>query len=789
MEFDFSKREARLSVGELASFALRPQFGEGGPGGAWRTEVGRQWHQSLQAASLAAAGGSDSTVAVEVPLEARYPLGGWIVRLGGRIDEVTSAPDGHRFREIKTVQRPLPADPDELRASYPEYFAQLAIYVELARLLPTWNDRPIDGELLFVEIDEGFVQTVTLDEAEPAYRFRRQLDQLERFLKLRGTSYDACRELPRQRPFEAWRAGQEEALNELERVRHQVPIVLFEAPTGFGKTGLALHHALEELRDGRMQRIVFLTGKSSGQAPIVRQLEAVVNGDSGLRYLQMRNRQDLRLTSGDALTFDRRLMAERWRAAGLRLEDLFTGPTATPEQLRALGERHELDPHALARALLALADIWIGDYNYLFSPGSAGVFNDVPGFSPAQTVLIVDEAHNLPARAAGAWSHRFEAAEWHVVASELARLDWPTASVRAAEELAGFLDSLRATERLHDSAHFEGQGLLRRLSDVVQTTPLPWEEAEDFIVECLWRAPAAMRALENELVPMLSWAPRAGAWALTCLDAAAVTGPLLQRFGAVLLMSATLSPIDETCARLGVPTPTSRHGSTRVSHVEGEAAWRHGAYRVAIDTRVDTRFQKRGSFLRRTALTVQALTDGQPAPIAVFFSSYRYAEEVARALEWEAPHLRIATQPRGLDLAGQAAFLEESLLTAHALFLILGSSFSEGIDQLGGRIQRAMVVGPALPEVDAVQEATRQALQRAGHPDPFRATYQIPGLTRIQQALGRLVRAPGHSAEVLLHGKRFADPLYAELFHPDFRDATVLRNDHDLALWLGRHSA
>jgi DNA excision repair protein ERCC-2 len=371
-----------------------------------------------------------------------------------------------------------------------------------------------------------------------------------------------------------------------------------------------------------------------------------------------------------------------------------------------------------------------------------------------------------------------------VLSSELDHLEWPVACTRAVAAFAHFLDHLKPGDRLDDDLHFEGQSLLRAIAEPVAQTPLPWEEAPEFALDLLWRTPAAVNALDHSLLPLLSWAPGAGQWALSCLDAAAETGPLLQRFGGALLMSATLQPLGETSARLGLPDPATVAGRGATVYVEGCAPWRAGAHRVAIDARVDTRFKQRGTSMRKTALTIEALTEGQAAPVVVFFSSYRYAEAVAQTLEWESPHLRVAVQPRRLDLAQQRRFLDESLLLSHALFLILGSSFAEGIDQLGGRVERAMVVGPALPEVNAVQEATREAFLRQGHQNPFAAAYQLPGMVRIHQALGRLVRAPGHKAEILLHGKRFAEPGYFELLRPEFQEASILRHDNDFAHWL-----
>ena len=141
-------------------------------------------------------------------------------------------------------------------------------------------------------------------------------------------------------------------------------------------------------------------------------------------------------------------------------------------------------------------------------------------------------------------------------------------------------------------------------------------------------------------------------------------------------------------------------------------------------------------------------------------------------------------QPKLPDLAAQSAWVEESLKLADALFLVLGSSFAEGIDLLGGRITHAMVVGPALPEVNAVQKARLAALAGLGREAAFRRVYQIPGLQKVNQALGRLVRAPGQHAKVLLHCCRFAEPSYAGLLATDYQMFTEIAAEAELLNWL-----
>ena len=119
-----------------------------------------------------------------------------------------------------------------------------------------------------------------------------------------------------------------------------------------------------------------------------------------------------------------------------------------------------------------------------------------------------------------------------------------------------------------------------------------------------------------------------------------------------------------------------------------------------------------------------------------------------------------------------------------ALFLILGSSYAEGIDQLGGRVEQIMIVGPALPEVNLIQKKKMDDHASLSRDDAFRDIYIRPAMRRIHQALGRIVRAPGHTARVLLHCKRFAEDAYQRELAPEYQSDCQLLKDEDLFRWL-----
>jgi Rad3-related DNA helicase len=181
-----------------------------------------------------------------------------------------------------------------------------------------------------------------------------------------------------------------------------------------------------------------------------------------------------------------------------------------------------------------------------------------------------------------------------------------------------------------------------------------------------------------------------------------------------------------------------------------------------------------------TSETVAALhrSAGPGAPIAVFFPSFAYAESIAREVE------SAALQPRRSDLSAQNAWIKENLDGGRALFLVLGSGFAEGIDLLGGRVAHAMIVGPALPEVNPVQRAKMAAFGAEDRDEAFDRVYRIPGMQKVNQALGRLVRAPGQGARVLLHCRRFAEPGYERLLAPEYQSGRRLLEDDDLQAWL-----
>ena len=639
------------------------------------------------------------------------------------------------IREIKTVSGPLPADERALRADYPEYFLQAIAYLALLRSAPRRSERrpvteaagdqddslPLElgpsagsvfqGELIFVEIGAGITQTVALS-ADDEVSFRAQLERLVEFLDLQIRARDRLRGLQFRPAFAALRPGQETVQDELlaafgevaaqpregedpapfipSSVNPSPTVLLFEAPTGYGKTGVLLEFALGRLRAGRFGRLLYLTGKSTGQLQVMRTLAGMcapggaaghqgagtadpesTPAAAGLRTAtaggvatpvaawQVRPKTEHCVNSvchcvRDACPFLADLES-RWTQGGLARFYLFENQPHDLDALRAAGRDARLCPYEITRAALPFNDVRIGDYNYVFAPDSRGIFFDRPGFDPERTLLVIDEAHNLPARVADSYSHVARAGDAEFVLSELHRIRAVSPLLLAWEQWTRLLGGLRHTESLELAVEDDVRDAIDRLATLVVNTPMDYAALGPRVSEHLWKMLALRDWLGGDFgglpgqkppVPTLLWCPRAGELHFTCLDAAALIGRTLGVFGGVILTSATLQPAEVFAANCGLddvfseparPDPiappatlgrlsrrarkalrglTSGAELLKVEEAQQSAGphllraaapWRDNAYAVGVDTRVDTTFQHRVRFYPATAATVETL--------------------------------------------------------------------------------------------------------------------------------------------------------------------------------------
>lgn len=776
MEIDALKRTVKISVGAFTNFTPYPQRYASEGFGIWRAHAGAEKHAEIQSSSTDATDGFQN----EVPLTGALEWRNWTFELSGRIDQFDPNPKQQRIREIKTLTERLPLSLSEIKRRYPHYLLQAQTYLEILHRNRSVDPSSVHLELLLVELDSDVVQNVDIkNESSDIF-----VDHLDRFVDYLESKRDRLKRLSGLRyipAYETPRPGQETIRDDIAKAFIQHPILFVEAPTGYGKTGVAWEEALRSLANSDCERIIYLTSKTTGQIEAVRRLSSMLGPDPQASYWHIRNKSEHCINSefrcSPTCCDYIEDLEEKWKRSGLQRLYLLSNDAISIDELKSQSASAGICPYETMRAALGFRDIWIGDYNYLFSSSSVGLMREQLDFDPAKTMLIIDEAHNLPDRVESSLSIALDALALETAAAELHDRQTGRRIQRALSLLAK--DAVKGKPKTELSPP-EFEDLSDQLLAIAKScgeTPLSSEKLSSQTMDLLWNLSTTGRSIEKNQLPYLGWRPVQGEIRLVCLDAASTIGSVIGEFKKTLLLSATLSPIETFTRRIGLTETLNRP-----SHLQPPAPWLDGAFDIAVDLRADTRFRSRKKTAPLTAQTLARAAESH-GPVIVFFPSYAYARDIENQLASTHPFLRVAQQESGGSLAERSSFLEEALAFNDLVFLILGSSFAEGIDFLGGKVKTAIIVSPALPEANPIQEAKKEHFERRGE-NGFERAYLLPGMQKINQALGRLVRAPGQKVKALLHCERFADPKTRRYLSPHLKPHTYLQEEKDLEAWL-----
>jgi len=456
------------------------------------------------------------------------------------------------------------------------------------------------------------------------------------------------------------------------------------------------------------------------------------------------------------------------------LPTLLSGPShLDPDRVYDVADAAEVCPFEVSLELLRETSAVVCDYNYVFDP-SIALFGLASEGSLEDTVLIVDEAHNLVDRTREYYSPRLPRAS---VREARALVEGHRAKVcRDLDELLADLDGFvggEVSNALGTSSGCRSISLdprplaeYRLALDALVAPYFTFKRnaelwlAKDPVVDVLLSLAKVTDLLEDggrELVPL---AERTGtseadeSLRVFCLDASRFTGDLLRRSAACVAMSATLEPFDFYRDLLGFdPDRTDTAALPSPFPPENRLI-------VAVDE-VDTTYRARSRWYGRIAELIAELAPERRNAL-VLFPSYAFLQEVATRLV--APGHAVEVQ-RGTDsdrsrretLARLRANHEPVLLLA-----VLGGAFAEGVDYPGEMLSEVIVVSPALPQVGPERELLKEYFDER-YERGFEYAYLVPGMTRVVQAAGRLIRSAEDTGVVVLVCKRFLAEPYRSL--------------------------
>ncbi len=671
--------------------------------------------------------------------------------LQGRADGYD--PLARRVEEIKTHRGDPARIPDHHRELHR---AQARVYGWL--LCEAEGLDSIEVALVYFDIDSGR-ETVLVEQQSREALHAYTLDLCQRHLRwaLQEQAHRRARNLALDAlafPFDGYRAGQRGFTEAVFRSQRAGRHLLAQAPTGIGKTAATLFGTLRAMPAADTDQLLVLTPKGTTRAIAL----------DGLRRLRAQPLRVIERVARDkacehpdkachggscplARGFYDRLDAARAQAVQVGLLDR--------DALRLVAQDHGICPYYLAQEMHRWADVVVGDVNHWFDlSAQAWALAQSEGW---RVQLLIDEAHNLAERARqmhsaeldplrfAAWRAQAPQAlastmnavhrAWGAVAS-----DW-NGQTQLQDDLPGaFVDTLRR----HVST----------LTDFMAEHPdatahlQPWlfdalhflRAAEQFGPHSVFERSGGVRPTRGRPRPRL---------ALRCLLPAALLAPRWASAHAATLFSATLAPMDhaqrllglENAARIDVPSPFDP-----------------SQLRVRIARGLSTRWADRARTLPRLVDELVAHIRSMPGNHLAFFSSFDYLQQALEAFRAVAPEVPVWAQSRHMDDAAREAFLARFVERGHGLgFAVLGGVFAEGIDLPGDRLVGVSVATLGMPPPDPLTEALKERLTGSGQ-DGWADAYLIPGLHKVVQAAGRLIRTPDDRGALLLLDDRFERP-------------------------------
>ena len=699
----------------------------------------------------------------EVPVSLEVETKDLVLVIGGRIDGVLEAEDTTIVEEIKSTTREL----GEINPSGdPCHWGQAKVYAYLLA-----RERGLDAvtvRLTYCQLESGD----TLEHSQPMQRneletfFQGLIDRylkwatmLNRWRRLRDATVRSL-----DFPFAAYRSGQRHMAVLVYRSIRDGGQALVQAPTGIGKTVAALFPALKALAEGRIDRIFFLTARNTGQTSAIETLQRLEGNGLRLKRVVLTAKDRICFTPDGTCTPEGCTYAKgHFDRLAAALDEAYAHDNQDRETIETVAQIHRVCPFEFSLELAQWADCIIADYNYAFDPRVylKRFFDEENG----AYAFLVDEAHNLVDRSRDMFSAQLSKTDFLALRREVKAFlptvyraagkinTWMVKARKTAQASGGFQADERAPEGL--------ESLLRgflRVSErwLVKNQPAAYRE---LVLARYFEASGFLRIWERYDDSYVTCREAMGSdlrLKLFCLDPSRHLGTALRRCRAAIFFSATLTPghyfqkilgCDPSTHRLAIPSPFPRRN-----------------LKVLIADGVATTYTQREKSLDRVVALIRSFGRFRKGNYLCFFPSYDYMAMVTDRLHAADPGFSVVVQQREMDDADRRRFLDRfAARNADTLvgFAVMGGIFGEGIDLVGERLSGAVIVSVGLPAVSAERDLIRNYFDRQGAGFDF--AYRFPGINRVLQAAGRVIRTDRDRGVVLLVDGRFRQGDYRDL--------------------------
>lgn len=756
----------RLSVRTLVEFILREGDIDNRTTGSMEKDAmqqGSRIHRKIQRRM-------GSEYRPEVSLKEQFPCDGFFLQLEGRADGIFEESEGTWIDEIKAVYRELRYIEQPLGV----HLAQAKCYAYIYAVQKQLTDIGVQMTYCNIETEEvkQFRERYSLEELEQwiwelIHQYEKWAKYEMEWKQVRNASIREC-----QFPF-PYREGQQELVHSVYRSILRKKKLFIQAPTGVGKTMATIFPAVRAVGENLGEKIFYLTAKTITRTVAEQAFHTL--REQGLQF------QVITLTAKEKICFceqtecnpdDCPYAKGHFDRVNDAVFDLITSAQElTREVLEAQAKEYQVCPFEMALDVSLWVDGVICDYNYVFDP-NAHLKRFFAEGGEKNYLFLIDEAHNLVERGREMYSAGLYKEDLLSI-KRLVRHEDPKLAKRLEECNKLFLELKRECEsyRTLDSVSIIALKLMNVLVELeryLEEQPLGEKREEILNFYFQVRAFLNIHDLLDDNYIIYSELESGGRFLvkLLCVNPAVNLQKFLEQGRSTVFFSATLLPIQYYKKLLSVET-------------DDYAIYAHSSFPlehrlVLLGTDVSTKYTMRGrGMYERFADYILQTVMAKKGNYMVFFPSYRFMEDVYEYFQVkQTEEVDSVIQSQYMNEEARELFLEafeEERQCSLVGFCVMGGIFSEGIDLTEDKLIGAMIVGTGVPQVCNDREIIKgyfDARKMSG----FDYAYLYPGMNKVLQSAGRVIRTEQDKGVILLLDERFMTRRYQDIFPREWAD-------------------
>lgn len=757
----------RISVRNLVEFILRNGDLVSGSGTSDKEAMlkGSRLHRKIQKQM-------GSHYQPEVSLKKDTEYDDLILRVEGRADGIFLQDEQFCIDEIKGVYKKLELMEEPVLVHRAQALCYAWIYLDAHDL------EKIDIQMTYAHLDTEVIKRFreTLTRAELKQWYEELTDSYHKWLayqiEWREKRNESMKKL--EFPFE-YRKGQRKMVSGIYHAISKKEQIFIQAPTGVGKTMSAVFPAVRAIGQGMAETVFYLTARTITRT--VAQDAFEILRDRGLLF------KVVTITAKEKLCFCDKPECDPEKcpyAKGHydRINDAVyelwtTEQSFDRETLLCHAQKWQVCPFELSLDLAVWMDGVICDYNYVFDPNvylKRFFGENVSG----NYLFLIDEAHNLVDRGREMYSASIsldDVIETRKFVKPYSQKLWKKLGKvkKQMEELKQNCGEWKVQENagVLPISLLSVQGELDQLLEEP-----PAQEVVDGILDFYFAVRNFLNISElvdDNYVVYAAFDDNGRFYLkLFCVNPAENLQKYLDKGNSTVFFSATLLPLQYY--RKMLSTRSENFGM----YVESPFEQKKRCLMICRD--VSSKYTRRGyEEYRKIAEYIARMSWQKKGNYMVFFPSYRLMEDVYQVYqdEFSVSWVRCISQHASMTELEREEFLEEfTEETEETLvgFCVMGGIFSEGIDLIGDRLIGAAVVGTGLPQVNCEREILKGYYDEKGE-QGFDYAYRYPGMNKVLQAAGRVIRTKEDTGAILLMDERFLNRDYRNLFPREWNDA------------------